>query len=445
MDEISALIARYDRNVPRYTSYPTANHFSGAVSAAQYRQWLAELAPDAPLSLYLHVPFCKSLCRYCGCHTRVTRDYESARAYAGSLVREIELLAAHLPGRRRAAHLHWGGGTPTFLEDAEIAAIFEALRRAFDFAPGGEIAMEIDPRTLKEGRARFLAGLGLNRASLGVQDFDPQVQEAIGRIQPFETVARAVSQLREAGISAVNFDLIYGLPRQDEGSIRRTAEQAISLDPDRLAIFGYAHVPWFKPQQKILERYVLPDARARYGLAALAARVLKESGYVAVGLDHFAKESDPLVRALNDRTLRRNFQGYTTDAAGVLIGLGASSISALPQGYVQNDANIEAYCEAVESGAFSGARGLVLSDEDRLRGKIIEDLMCFLEADMGPLGACGISASRARLVQAQEDGLAEVSGNRVRITEKGRPFARAVCTAFDAWYEDSATRHARAV
>lgn len=445
MNDIEMLIAKYDRNVPRYTSYPTANHFQEAHSVGGHEAWLGALPAAQPLSLYLHIPFCKALCRYCGCHTRVIGRYDPAAAYTGTLIREIERLAGHLGAKRSIAHIHWGGGTPTFLIDDDIAAIFDTLRAQFSLAPDCEIAMEIDPRTLDAGRAAFLAGQGVNRVSLGVQDFDPEVQAAIGRLQPFETVARTVDSLRSAGIAAINFDLIYGLPNQNEDSIRRTMAQAVALSPDRLAVFGYAHVPWFKPQQKILERYDIPGAARRYAMAALTTALLTQSGYVTVGIDHFARADDPLVRAMTQRTLRRNFQGYTTDSCAALLGLGASSISALPQGYLQNDPNIEAYRGAVDQGRFAHARALALTDEDRLRAAVIEELMCFLDGNLSGLPAPVREDAAAKLEECVQDGLAIWDGSRLRITERGRPFARAICTAFDAYYSHAQTRHAKAV
>lgn len=445
MDDIEFLIAKYDRNVPRYTSYPTANHFSGAVGAAAQGEWLGGLSADAPLSLYLHIPFCKALCRYCGCHMRVARTYDPARVYAQSLLREIDSVAERIGAGRAVAHIHWGGGTPTFLDDSDIAAIFARLRERFVLQPDCEIAMEIDPRTLGAGRAAFLAGQGVNRVSFGVQDFDPAVQEAIGRVQPFAVVRDAVDALRAAGISAINFDLIYGLPEQNADSIRRTMAQVEELSPERLAVFGYAHVPWFKPQQKILERYALPGPAQRFALCALVAAELTRAGYVAVGLDHFARGQDPLVCAMEQKTLRRNFQGYTTDSAATLIGFGASSISAMPGGYVQNDPNIEGYRKAVDAGGLSGMRGIVLTDEDRIRARIIESLMCFLEVDPAAHGLDVSAEISERIAEFTADGLAEWRGGVLHITERGRPFARAVCTAFDARYARSETRHARAV
>lgn len=445
MDDIEALIAKYDRNVPRYTSYPTANHFSGAIGSAEQGNWFDSLAPEIPLSLYLHIPFCKTLCRYCGCHTRVVRNYDPARVYTQSLLHEIDRVAARLGPGRTVAHIHWGGGTPTFLGDQDIATLFDSIKERFSLAPDCEVAMEIDPRTLGDGRAAFLAGQGVNRVSLGVQDFDPAVQDAIGRIQPFEIVKAAVDSLRAAGISALNFDLIYGLPEQTPASIHQTIAQVTELAPDRLAVFGYAHVPWFKPQQKILERYSLPGPAQRHALCALVAAELAEAGYVAVGLDHFAREEDPLVLAMRKRTLRRNFQGYTTDSAAALIGFGASSISALPQGYVQNDPNIEGYRKAVDSGALAGMRGIALDEEDRLRARLIESLMCFLEVDPSDFGFEISDDVSERIAEFVADGLAEWHGSVLRITERGRPFARAVCTAFDTYYAISETRHARAV
>ena len=435
--DASTLLARYGQPVPRYTSYPTAPHFSPAVDAATYAGWLAEVPGDARVSAYVHVPFCAELCLYCGCQTAVARSRAPVKAYAERLVEEIGLVARHLPGRLVLSHLHFGGGTPTMLADEDFAAILGALRDTFDFAPDAEIAIEIDPRVMDADKVATLAREGFNRASLGVQDFDPAVQQAIGRHQSCEETQAVADALRAAGITALNLDLMYGLPHQDEASVRRTVEAALGLDPDRIAVFGYAHVPWMKKHQALIPEDALPDAGARLAQAELVADALAAHGYVPVGLDHFARASDAMAQRASAGTLKRNFQGYTTDDAPVLIGFGASAIGALPQGYVQNLPATPQWHKAVEAGTLPIARGIALSDEDRLRRHVIERLMCDLGVDLD--SACaqygfprGFFADEIHALEPLiADGLAWRHGAVVEVPEAARAFTRVVCAVFD--------------
>jgi oxygen-independent coproporphyrinogen-3 oxidase len=439
------LIKKYDINVPRYTSYPTANHFSEDVSVARYQAWLKTVPRDASLSIYLHIPFCEKMCRYCGCHTRILEHYEPARDYVDALRREIETVSFLLGGRRKAAHIHWGGGTPTFLHGEDIAAIMETLHGAFGIDGETEHAIEIDPRTLDENKAEFLAGIGVTRASLGVQDFNSQVQKAIDRIQPFELVRDNVSWLRRAGIEAVNFDMIYGLPLQTPETIRQTMELALTLSPDRLAVFGYAHVPWFKKQQEQLEAYGLPDALERYHLYRAAADILTKAGYREIGIDHFTAPGDSMSKAYEQGRLHRNFQGYTTDNSDVLLGFGASAITSLPKGYVQNSPMIKEYREKTSAGLLATSRGAKKKSEDRPHHSVIEKIMCYGRADFSMLDEQARKAAHERLAPLVKNGIAVVRGDHVSVTEKGRIFTRLVCTAFDAYWQKSNTRHAKAV
>ncbi|MDI4664464.1 oxygen-independent coproporphyrinogen III oxidase [Xanthobacter autotrophicus] len=432
------LLARYGQPVPRYTSYPTAPHFSPAVDAATYASWLAEVPGDARVSAYVHVPFCAELCLYCGCQTAVARSRTPVKAYAERLVAEIGLVARHLPGRLKLSHLHFGGGTPTMLADEDFASILGALRETFDFAPDAEIAIEIDPRVMDADKVETLAREGFNRASLGVQDFDPAVQQAIGRHQSCEETQAVADALRAAGIAALNLDLMYGLPHQDKASVRRTVEAALGLDPDRIAVFGYAHVPWMKKHQALIPEDALPGAAERLAQAELVADMLAAHGYVPVGLDHFARASDAMAERAAAGTLKRNFQGYTTDDAPVLIGFGASAIGALPQGYVQNLPATPTWHKAVEAGTLPIGRGVALSDEDRLRRHVIERLMCDLAVDLD--AACaqygfprGFFADEIHALEPLiVDGLAFRHGAVVEVPEAARPFTRVVCAVFDA-------------
>lgn len=446
-----ALWKKYDRPVPRYTSYPTAPHFTGAVDEATYRGWLAALPADTPLSLYLHVPYCRTLCWYCGCSTRATTSHRPVANYAALLETEIATLASALERRRSITHLHWGGGTPTILREEEITRLMDGIARHFDIAADAELAIEIDPRTITPAYARTLAATGINRVSLGVQDFDPRVQQAINRVQPFEVTARAVDAFRAAGIDAVNFDLMYGLPHQSVEGAVRSAELAASLSPSRVALFGYAHVPWMRAHQRLIRDEDLPDARTRFLQAQGAGEKLVEQGYRRIGLDHFAHETDSLYRQTEDGSLSRNFQGYTTDTAPALIGLGASAIGELPQGFAQNTADVAAYGKAVREGHLPVTRGIARSDEDRLRWQVIERLMCTLEADLeAVLAEHGRAADHLdrclpALAELEEDGLLERNGRRLRVTEAGRPFVRLAAAAFDEYLDRGAGRHSRAV
>ncbi|HUD53138.1 oxygen-independent coproporphyrinogen III oxidase, partial [Parvibaculum sp.] len=376
------LIERYDLRVPRYTSYPTAPHFGPAVDGARYERWLGELDPAVPLSLYLHIAYCAEMCWFCGCHTKATKRYAPIAGYLDALLQEVALVASKLPARMGLAHVHFGGGSPTVLKPADFTRMVETLREHFDVRSGAEIAIELDPRTADEHYVIAMAEAGVTRASIGVQDFNPAVQKAINRIQPFEVTERVILWLRKHGIHAINMDLCYGLPHQTVGSILETVERAASLRPARIALFGYAHVPWMKTHQKLIPEAALPDMAERWRQYEASSARLQELGYVAVGLDHFALPDDELVAAQKKGELHRNFQGYTTDAAPALIGLGASAIGALPQGYVANEIAIERYKTLVRAGRLPVTRGIAISDDDRLRRHVIERLMCDMKVDL---------------------------------------------------------------
>ena len=449
--KISDLIAKYDRRVPRYTSYPTAPHFSSAITGAQYADWLAALADATPLSLYLHVPFCASLCLFCACHTTVVRHPEPLISYGDTLQTEITRTAAasgrHLPVR----HIHWGGGTPTVLPAAVMGAIMASLRRHFDVLPDAEIAVEVDPRTLSDDSLRALADIGVSRASLGVQDFDPRVQRAIHRLQDYDVTATCAEKLRKVGVRSVNLDLIYGLPYQTAAGVAATVRQALRIAPDRVAVFGYAHVPWMKKHQALLPAAALPDAVERFAQRAIVEQVLTAAGYVAIGLDHFARPDDSLAIAAANARLRRNFQGYTTDDAPVLLGLGASSIGSLPQGYVQNLPAVPAWRDAVHAGKLPVARGIALTQEDRLRRAVIDTLMCTNAVDLRAVAAqhgadpASLMDAAPALQEQAHDGLVLWDGMRIIVTPAGRPFVRAVAAAFDTYLAAGTARHSVAV
>jgi oxygen-independent coproporphyrinogen-3 oxidase len=445
------LLERYDRRVPRYTSYPTAPHFHPGINAATYERWLAEVENDTPLSLYFHVPFCHEMCWYCGCHTKIVRRYQPVGDYAATMADEVTLIGGLLEARPPVTHMHWGGGTPTILSAEDLEHLMGNIRAGFNVAPDAEIAVEMDPRTMTEDRVQALARAGVNRASLGVQDFNDKVQKAINRIQPYEMTAQVVEWLRAAGIEAINFDLMYGLPYQTVEDVQRTVDLAAKMRPDRVAVFGYAHVPWMKTHMKMIPDDSLPDAWQRFEQAEAAADRLAERGYRRIGLDHYALETDSMTRALDEGHLRRNFQGYTTDVARALIGFGASSIGALPQGYVQNAVPLRAWAEAVRDGHPAVDKGIALSDDDRLRRDVIERLMCEMAVNLSAETArYGKTADSFRseiemLEPMIADGIATIDGDRISITEPGRPLMRAVCALFDTYLDTGVGRHSQAV
>jgi oxygen-independent coproporphyrinogen-3 oxidase len=442
---MSTSLALAERNVPRYTSYPTAPHFSGLIGPELYGEWLAALPRNARLSLYIHVPFCTELCFYCGCNTRAVRKREPVDAYAERLLAEIALLE-DLSGRQ-LTHLHWGGGTPSILGSTWLETITARLAARFDLSGLKEHAIELDPRRLDRDLVRSLKAIGVNRASLGMQDASPRVQQAIGRVQPFDLVERAADWLREAGIENLNLDLMYGLPSQAARDAEHSAELAVSLKPQRLALFGYAHVPWFKTHQRLIDDATLPGPSERLEQAQVAAETLVGFGYQAVGLDHFALPGDELAVAARERRLHRNFQGYTTDDAAALIGLGASAIGRLPQGFVQNAPDLGGYTRAIDGGRLATVKGLTLSDDDRTRSAIIERLMCDLEVDLDKVGggAARYAAEIEALRPLAVEGLLNIEGSRISVTEPGRAYVRIAAAAFDAYLPASEKRHSVAV
>jgi len=441
-----------ERNVPRYTSYPTAPYFGPSVDADVYAGWLGALPKASRLSLYLHVPYCENICLYCGCLTKAVRKREPIDVYAERLAAEIDLVAAALPARG-IMHLHWGGGTPSILGSRHLADLTERLAARLDLSAVHEHAIELDPRRMSPAFVQALARLGINRASLGVQDFTPHVQNAIGRVQPFEQVADAVALLRDSGIERINMDLMYGLPRQSVADVIRSAELAASLFPQRIALFGYAHVPWFRHHQRLIEEAALPGAAERLAQMSAAGRIFLERGYVAIGLDHFALADDELATAQRAGRLHRNFQGYTTDQADALIGIGTSSIGRLPQGFVQNAPDMGGYVRSLEAGRFPVVKGIAFSPDDRLRGTIIERLMCDLAVDLDAALAAvpeaapadGFAAEIEALAPLVDAGMVEFAGRRIGVTEAGRPFVRLAAAAFDAYLAQNRSRHSVAV
>jgi oxygen-independent coproporphyrinogen-3 oxidase len=442
---------RLTAQVPRYTSYPTAPHFHPGVADAAYREWLAALPDGAGISLYLHIPYCDRLCWFCACNTRQTRQYAPVTRYLAALHKEIDTVAELVGTSVKVRSVHFGGGSPTMLQPADIVALDGRLRRAFAFEPDAEISVEIEPNDMDEARFDALAAIGMTRVSLGVQDFDPRVQAAINREQSFELTRSAVEGARARGARSVNLDLVYGLPHQTVASVESTVRQALQLRPDRIALFGYAHVPWFKKHQTMIDEAWLPDARERFAQSTRAGEVIVEGGYEAIGLDHFARPDDSLAVAMRTGRMHRNFQGYTDDEGEVLIGLGASSIGRLPQGYIQNNTATGEYERLVGENGLAVARGYAFSEEDLARGWVIERLMCdfaFSPAELArlfPVHAPGILADARKLVSEDRGSVFAEEPDRFVVTPEGRPLVRTVAAGFDTFLRTGKARHSAAV
>ena len=448
----SDLIARYaDQRLPRYTSYPTAPHFNGAIGADTYAGWLAATPAGTPASLYVHVPFCRRMCWYCGCNTAVTLRDEPVAAYVDMLKTEIGLVRQHLGKRLPAVHLHFGGGTPTIMAPALFADLMALLDETFEFRPDAERAIEIDPRTLTREMVGALAASGINRASLGVQSLDPAVQKAINRVQTYEQTADAVDWLRAAGIEGINLDLIYGLPHQTVASAEETVTRCLALRPDRIAVFGYAHVPSFKKHQRRIDEATLPDGAARNAQAEAIAATLVAAGYRQIGIDHYAHAEDSLAVAQAGGRLHRNFQGYTTDPAELLLALGASAIGRLPQGYVQNDPIVRGYSEAIAEKRFATVKGYALTEDDRLRADLIERLMCDFRVDVDEVcqrHGCRpdqLDDALARIDEMAADGIVNLQDGVIEIAPDAQGLARAVAATFDAYLPNSTRVHSPAL
>ena len=435
-----------EHRTPRYTSYPTAPHFHDGVTGAVYAGWLDALDPDAPVSLYLHVPYCRTLCWYCGCNTRATTKDRPVAAYLDALLKEIALVADRLPARMTLSHLAMGGGTPAILKPAQIERLMAAVRARFDFKPDAEVSIEIDPRHFTAEDAAGLARNGFNRASTGVQSFDPAVQKAINRIQPYDQVARAFERLHAAGVDRINADLLYGLPKQTTASARASAEAAAALGADRLAVFGYAHVPHMKSHQNLIRMEDLPGPAERLAQADAMEGALVQDGFRLIGIDHYARPEDPMTRALDAGVLRRNFQGYTTDEADTLIALGASAIGQTPSGYVQNASDVRAWMLCVDAGELPVAKGVETTREDVMRRAIIERIMTDFSVDPAQIArAHGLSAPEADLSALEAAGVVCVRNGVIDVNPAYKPLARLVAAAFDAYLETGKARHSVSV
>jgi len=450
------LIRRYDVNGPRYTSYPTANLFTEDFPASAYRDALLRLAeaPRASLSLYLHVPFCATVCYYCACNKIITNNRRHAVDYLERLDREIAMVRNLLPRGHEVEQLHFGGGTPTYLSDEQFQTLFATLGERFNLMQGDarDFSLEIDPRTVDPERIRLLTSLGINRVSLGVQDFDPAVQRAVNRIQSVEGTRAIIEAARTNGVKSVSVDLIYGLPLQTPASFTRTIATVVDLAPDRISLYSYAHLPQRFKTQRQINVLDLPQADAKLGLLGLAVDALCAAGYTYIGMDHFARRDDGLVKAQREGALQRNFQGYTTHSHCDLIGLGVSAISSVSGVYAQNCKDLKRYYEAVDGGRLPVERGLVSSAEDHLRREIIGELMCHFRLDIAAISARhGIdfhrhfAAELERLEQLERDGLITTSRTVLDVTPRGRFLIRNVCMPFDAHLAPSTSGFSKAI
>ncbi|MGA9779623.1 MAG: oxygen-independent coproporphyrinogen III oxidase [Limisphaerales bacterium] len=434
------LVKKYNVPGPRYTSYPPATKFTDAISWEQLSTKIEEnnRAPR-DLSVYFHIPFCETLCWFCGCTTVITLNHDKGMGYVEALGREVAKMAPKLNRQRKVVQLHFGGGSPTFLRPDEIRRLGEIIHQHFTFSPDIEASVEVDPRRLTREHMVALREIGFNRASMGVQDFNPKVQEAIHRIQPREMTQQAMDWMRELGYNSINLDLIYGLPFQTPESFNETLDIVLAMKPDRLAVFSYAHVPWIKPSQKILEREVLPTPETKLEVLKLVIEKLTADGqYVYIGMDHFAKPTDELAIAQREKKLQRNFQGYSTRAGSDIYAFGMSSISQIPDAYWQNEKELPKWQEAVDAGKVPLNRAYFVTDEDKIRRETIMRVMCDLSLDFAAMSQkLGINFEQhfekelASLAPFETDGLVKRNSTGLEVTEAGRLFIRNIAMCFD--------------
>lgn len=444
-----AELGLFDAKVPRYTSYPTSPQFRNDVSSDRFSDWISKIKPNSEISLYIHVPFCRRLCWFCACRTQGTQSDSPVRAYLKILKAEIEMLGRILPEGVSLSRLHWGGGTPTLLAPDMMTELAEAIASIAPFAPSAEFSVEIDPNEIDEPRLDALAAAGMNRASVGVQDFDPEIQKTIGRIQSYEITRDAIEMIRDRGIYSLNADILYGLPHQTQARMTESVQKLLSLNPDRVALYGYAHVPWVAKRQQLIPSDALPTPQERLGLYETARKLFLWDQYAEIGIDHFATQSDGLTSAQKLGQLKRNFQGYTDDQSEVLIGLGASSISRFPQGYAQNAPATSVHTKAIREGVFSTVRGHVFRGEDKLRGRLIESLMCDFRIESREILA-DFDISPAALNQMynsvadQFPKMLRILPDGLYIPEHSRPLTRMIARSFDS-YDTGQGKHSSAI
>lgn len=439
----SDILQKYNTHGPRYTSYPTAPMWKDAFGPEAYREAVQTSQGDLPLSLYVHLPFCESRCLFCGCNVVITRQKDQAEKYLTYLFQEMERVAAHMDTRRPVVQFHWGGGTPTYLSTEQMERLFAFQKNLFNLAPDAEIGIEVDPRVTTPEQIECLKALGFNRISLGVQDFDPKVQEAIHRIQPMDMTESMVQQCRDLGFESLNMDLIYGLPHQTVETFKLTLAEIIRLSPDRIALYNYAHVPWMAPHQAHMPESALPSGPEKLRIFQQAIHRLTAAGYVYIGMDHFAKPNDELTLAQERGTLRRNFMGYTTQAGSDLYAFGVSGISGLQGYYAQNQRKLTDYYQVLDEGQIPTMRGYALSMDDRMRRAIISQVLCHgslnyaeIEAEYGiPAFQTHFEAALAKLTDAAADNLLHFHADGFTLTPLGRIFSRNIAMVFDAYLE----------
>jgi oxygen-independent coproporphyrinogen III oxidase len=449
------LVQKYNVAGPRYTSYPPATKFTEALTWPELAEKILENnKTDRDLSLYFHIPFCETLCWFCGCTTVITLNHSQGQTYLNYLEKEVAQMATLINPRRKAVQLHFGGGSPTFLAPDEIRRLGDIIHKHFKFSPDIEASVEIDPRRLTRDHVVALKEVGFNRASLGVQDFDPTVQQAVHRIQPREMTQQTIDWLREMGFASINLDLIYGLPHQTVESFNRTLDVVLAMQPDRLAVFSYAHVPWVKPAQKILEQKILPPPEVKLQLLKnVIERLTENDRYIYIGMDHFARAKDELVIAQRNKTLQRNFQGYSTRAHSDIYAFGMSAISQIPDAYWQNEKDLLKYYAALDAGKIPLSRGYVVSDEDKIRRDTIMRVMCDLGLDYATMSnrlginfASHFEREIESLAGFEADGLVRRSATGLEVTETGRLFIRTIAMCFDNTLAASGERkHSRTI
>lgn len=448
------LIKKYNRPGPRYTSYPTAPHFNESVNGNEWHRQIQLNNKNAKrdLSLYFHLPFCDTLCWFCGCTTVVTRNLDKLEEYLRYLYKEIDMISQDINNDRKVVQMHFGGGTPTYLSPEQILKLGSKINQSFSFSGDAEIGCEMDPRELTEDHIIALKEVGFKRASMGVQDFNPKVQKAVNRINPYEMVEEAVGWIRRNGFESLNLDLIYGLPHQSTSNFENTVDKILTLDPDRLAVFNYAHVPWMKPHQKLIKEDNLPVPEEKLEMLKMIIERLTSSGYVYIGMDHFAKADDELTIAQKEKNLQRNFQGYSTRAGADIYAFGMSSISQLEDVYVQNFKELSVYYEYLKNGNLPVEKGYILSDDDKIRRETIMRLMCDLELNyhrMSKLLQIDFQDYYTDELQQMDkfssDGLIVLSPGKLSVTEKGRLFIRNIAMEFDSYLNTSETRYSKTI
>ena len=452
--DLKSLIHKYSMSGPRYTSYPTAPQWTADVTHDQYESHLGgdQVQDRRNMGLYIHLPFCESLCYFCGCNIQITSDKSRSHPYVNAVTKELSLVSAKLKSRCQLSQIHWGGGTPTFLSLDEIQRLYEVIQQEFDIDPDADISIEVDPRVTSEEQLALLADLGFNRISLGVQDFAHKVQKAINRIQPEEMTRKMLEQCRKLGFKGINFDLIYGLPFQSLSSFEKTIDSVIAMRPSRIALYNYARLPEMLKHQVILEKFPMPEAEERVDIFLMAYEKLSAAGYGAIGMDHFATRDDELFSAIDRGELYRNFMGYVAKKSGDLLGVGVSAIGEVGGGFFQNEKKVQAYEQKIGRGELTTVRGKFLSDDDKQRKWLIQKIMCQFEIPFaGFKKKFGISFEEkfadvlAELPEFESDGILKSVATGYEVTELGRMFVRNVAMKFDAYLQKSPVTYSKTV